>query len=848
MFSIRGNYIYTLFICFVFSLNISAQVKSKAIALKYVLQLIEKKHHVTFNYIENDIVDVQLIPPSSTLSLDAKINYLRKNTNLQFENIDNKFINIFKRDSTMLVCGYVLSKENNSPIENSNIQIIDGKNISTDKTGYFELKIEKPTEIIISHVGFISKKILLKDTQNKDCIKIFLEIEVLKLENVVTNHFLASGISKTIDGTFIIKPKKLGILPGLIEPDVLQTMLQIPGIYSADESLSSINVRGGTHDQNLFLWNGIKMYQTGHFFGLISAFNPNLAHTISISKNGSSAFYGESVSSVVDISSDPNKFEKSNFSAGINMINADVYSKFNINKKGFIEIASRKSITDLIETPTYKKYYNKAFQNTTITNFSNYHSVDYSSEENFKFYDVTLKYSQKIGKKNHLILDLITIDDQLNIDQSATIDNVSKSEKNTLIQKNHGGNLTFKRNWNTKNTSKINIFTSSYELDAEKNKVTDNQLIKQENSVLEDGIKIENSHIITPKFTINDGYQFDETGTTNLDRVSNPVFFREIKEVLRTHALIVEGKYNDTLSKVYFNAGIRLNYIEQFKKYLLEPRLRFNYGISQSISMEILGEFKSQNCYQIIDRQQDYFGVEKRRWILSNNSTIPIQRSKQASISFSYNKNNWLFTVDTYYKKVNGINSSTQGFQNQLEFRNVIGDYEVIGAEVLAQKKINHFTTWLSYAYNDNNYHFPSIEQTKFSNNFELKNVISWAGTYEIRNLKIALGSKWYSGRPETTPSSYEINRSDPLNPTIDYNSPNNKNLDDFFQVNFSTTYKWESANKTQYKLGLSIINVFNRANEISEYYRINPTTNSIEDVKTYSLERTPNLSFRVIF
>ena len=113
-------------------------------------------------------------------------------------------------------------------------------------------------------------------------------------------------------------------------------MLQIPGIYSADESISSINVRGGTHDQNLFLWNGIKMYQTGHFFGLISAFNPNLAHTISIIKNGTSAFFGESVSSVVDISSNSNKFKKNSFSAGINMIDADVYSKFKISEKSFI--------------------------------------------------------------------------------------------------------------------------------------------------------------------------------------------------------------------------------------------------------------------------------------------------------------------------------------------------------------------------------------------------------------------------------------------------------------------------------------------------------------------------------
>jgi len=207
-----------------------------------------------------------------------------------------------------------------------------------------------------------------------------------------------------------------------------------------------------------------------------------------------------------------------------------------------------------------------------------------------------------------------------------------------------------------------------------------------------------------------------------------------------------------------------------------------------------------------------------------------------------------LFTLENFYKKVSGINSSSQGFQNQLEFLKINGDYEVVGSEMLLQKKINHFVTWISYAYNNNNYHFPNLKYPVFSNNFELDHIVCWAGIYERENLKIALGSKWYSGRPETTPSSTEINYSNPSNPTIDYNSPNNKHMGNFFQINFSTTYKWKDTRDIQYKLGFSVLNIFNQRNEISEYYRINTTSNSIEDVKTFSLQRTPNISFRVNF
>ena len=94
------------------------------------------------------------------------------------------------------------------------------------------------------------------------------------MPEVIISNYLTSGILKDNTGATIIKPKSFGILPGLIEPDVLQTIQALPGILSVDETISNINVRGGTNDQNLLLWDGIKMYQSGHFFGLISAFNP----------------------------------------------------------------------------------------------------------------------------------------------------------------------------------------------------------------------------------------------------------------------------------------------------------------------------------------------------------------------------------------------------------------------------------------------------------------------------------------------------------------------------------------------------------------------------------------------
>ncbi|WP_238539440.1 TonB-dependent receptor [Flavobacterium sp. CF136] len=835
-----------MFFIFFLVLNLSAQDKGNAIPLKNIIIDIEQQHQVNFNYTEDNVAGIQLIPPKKSLSLEQKLQYLVKKTNLSFENLGNKFINIYKNyDKINIICGYVFSNTDKKPIENANIHLINNTPIATDSNGYFEFENSSKNNFSISHVGFITKKISTSDLDSKNCLKITLESEITELEEIKTNPILASGISKNIDGSFEIKPKKFGILPGLIESDALQTMQQIPGVNSIDESVASINVRGGTHDQNLFLWNGIRMYQTGHFFGLISVFNPNLAHTISIYKNGSSAFYGESVSSVVAISSTPEAPEKNTFSAGVNMINADIYAKYNLSKKSYIEISGRKSITDFAETPTYKEYFNKVFQNTTITDFSQNNDVDYQSDKKFDFYDATIKYVQKIGLKDQLILDLITIKDNLKVFQSASYYSMVRSENNVLRQQNYGGNLSWKRNWNTFNTTKINVYNSSYELLGNQKTTNGNQIVTQENTVTNNGINLENNHSIDSKFSFNDGYQFNEIGVTNLEQVNNPEFYRKTKDILRTHALILEGKYNDTVSKIYINAGTRFNYIEKFKKYIVEPRLQFNYGINKNLNIEVLGEVKSQTSQQIIDLQKDYFGIEKRRWIISNNTTIPIQRSKQISLTLFYKKNDWLLDIENFYKKVTGITSSSQGFQNQLEFVQITGDYEVLGTEILIQKKMNHFLTWLSYTYNTNNYHFSNYEYPRFPNNYKMQHNVSWAGIYEKNNFKIALGAKWSSGRPKTSPDNSKIDFS---NPVLVYNKPNNTNLNIFSQVNLSTTYKWETSNGIQYKLGISILNILNRKNEISEYYRISSLTNSIEEVETFSLQRTPNVSFRVSF
>ncbi|WP_333876232.1 TonB-dependent receptor [Flavobacterium sp.] len=834
---------YSFFLLFFSLVSALAQGEKTSVPLKVLLFQIEQQHDVKFNYIEDEIIVFAIVPPNKSMPLEQKIAYISKETRLQFTLIAHKYYTIYndkKLDKPL--CGFLLDAESGLGIENAVVRI-DKSTVSTftNESGYFELPKVSPNKIIIQHQGYQIFSLNPEELYVTNCPKFKLNPLTQSLQEVVTQRYLATGISRKTDGTILVKPKKFGILPGLIEPDVLQTMQQIPGIISVDETISNINVRGGTHDQNLFLWNGIRMFQTGHFFGLISAFNPSLAQTISITKNGSSAFYGESVSSLVDISSFTNSVEKTNTSIGSNLISADFYTKLKVSEKANLTLSGRRSLTDSFNSPTYQSYSDRIFQNTVITDLSTNEIVNYRSNVDFYFYDVTAQYQQKIGAKSELNMDIIAIENTLEFKQFST----DLSKKSKLEQENYGANIRWKTTWNSKSFTEIQAYFSNYDLNSYNETLENSQILEQKNTALDIGFRVKQSNQLTKNLTLHTGYQFNETGVTNFDEINTPFFSRTITNVLMTHVAVGEGIWESDNKKNYLRAGLRVNYFDKFSVILVEPRLQFNRALNDYWRIEILGEQKSQTLSQVIDLQQDFLGIEKRRWTLSDNAEIPIQKSNQVSAGMTFKNKDWLITCDNFYKKVTGITTSSQGFLNQFEFVKNAGNYTVLGTEFLVQKSFRRFYTWLSYSYNHNEYDFKDLYNGPFPNNYHITHAVSWAGIYEWQKLKLALGAKWHTGRPITTPKEYTVTEA---NPNIVYNNPNNYRLKDYFQVNFSASKEWSFSQKVTLQTAASVLNVFDTQNSLNRFYRVNSNTNVVESVDTYSLQVTPNFSVKVSF
>lgn len=663
--------------------------------------------------------------------------------------------------------------------------------------------------------------------------------EINTLKSVYLFDVLAKGISQSKDGSFIINYKAFDILPGLIEPDALKTAQALPGIESVDETVTNLSIRSGTHDQNLILWDGIKLYQSGHFFGLISAFNANLTEKTTIYKNGTPSQYTDGVSGTFAIQTSEQVNDSLHAGLGVNLVNADAFVDIPIGKSSSAQIALRSSINDVFETPTYTSYFDKAFEDTEITNTPE--NIDITND-NFTFQDASLRWLWNLSDKDLIKANALFVTNNLSFRENSIVAGTPESRESGSNQENLGGGLDYRRQWNERFMSNIHISGTSYDLKATNADIINNQRLIQTNEVLETNLKVHTSYVINPQFSIENGYQFIETGITNSQDVDNPLFQRTIKNVLRSHAVYSQVVYNSKNFKSLVKLGARATYLAKFKKIIAEPRLTLSHKLSKRLTFNLQAELKHQTATQVIEFQNDFLGVENRRWILSDNDSIPIVQSKQVSTGLSYKHKGWLLSGDFFLKNVDGITSQSQGFQNQFRLSNVNGSYDAFGFETLVYRKWNKLNLWLTYSYTNSDYTFQNFTPQKFPNNFELRHSLTIGSSYKLKDWHFSAGFNYRSGKPITWATSVSSNDG-----SIQFSEANASSLEDYFRFDVSSTYTFKISSRLKGHAGISLWNILSTNNTINQYYQVSDS-GQLLDIRQKSLGFTPNVSMRVSF
>lgn len=834
---------YLTFILILFTLisNNSLAQDTEIQSLDKFLLILEKKFDVVFTYADKNIQGVNLTIQQNDLSLDEYLVKLEKQTNLTFKKLDSRYIAITKRNNEIIIAGTIKDKFTGEFLIGAVIYSNTNHALS-HKDGKFSIKVNPDVDstLIIRHVG-CKPLILDKNTWKNDSSIYFLTPDIYALNEVVISY-IAKGLDKMEDGSIQLNIQNFDVLPGLSEPDILHTMQVLPGIQSTNETVSDINIRGGTNDQNLVLWDGVKMYQTGHFFGLISAFNSHLIQRAKIVKNGTSASLGEGVSGTIDLRQQEYLVNDLSIDVGLNMISADAIVKIPISNKFSLILGARHSINDMVITPTYKRYYERAFEQTEVSQhrYSNDTIVD--DYKDFSFYDLSSKLLYDLSDKDKLRFSVLHINNSIEYEEFEIVQDALKSDKSSLKQSSLLSDINYTRSWNSDHETSVKAYVSNYLLNAFNASLLNDQHHLQKNEVIDWGLKVNARSRINETIRLLSGYHYKEIGVRNMDNIQKPNYRRDIKDVLRGHSLYSEAETKQLFDKLYLRLGLRANYLPKFEKLLIEPRAALNYRINKSLSFELLAEKKSQHTTQLIDFQSDFLGIEKRRWVLTNNSSVPIIKSKQLSFGILYKLNNFMVSAEAYTKKVNGIISPSQGFQNQFQYVYAIGDYYSKGIEFLIDRHFSRSNVWINYSLARNDYYFKDFMPSEFPNNLDVRHALSVGGNYSFKNVVISSGFNYRTGKPLTKPLQDNQNE---LGEII-YEKSNASRLDSYVRLDVSAKYSFK-IKKVNGEIGMSVWNVLNSKNDINIFYQRNDQ-NKIEQIIQHALSTTPNINFRIDF
>lgn len=824
------------------------QNTTEKVPLTEIMASIEKQFNVKFSYAVEDLANIAIDKPNASFTLQETIDYLNSKTLLNFKALDNRYVTVSVINKTISVCGIVLSDEKKSTLIGASVIVNGiGKSSVTDEKGKFQFQnIPINARLTVSYLGFESRQFSAKElfSTHNNCKEIVLSTKNEELNQVLIKTYLTSGLQKYLDGSTVLNTKKFGILPGLIDPDILQSIQALPGVESANESIANINVRGGTNDQNLVLWDNIKMYHSGHFFGLISAYNPNLTSKVVVSKNGTSAEYSDGVSSTINMQTKDDVNTIFSGGGGINLISADAFLEIPITKKLELHVSGRRSNTDFFQSPTYTKYFERSFQDTEI----NADSEQNETSSDFYFYDYTAKLLFDLNEKHQFRANIIGINNALDYSERLTNSNQTESKTSNLSQKNMGYGGNWKAQWNSKLSTNFITYFSKYNIDASDYRVETDQRLTEANEVLETGTKLNANYKSNDNINFLFGYQFNETGMLNQTTVSAPFYSSTKKDVLLNHALFSEVEFNKR--NTYLRVGLRLNYFQKFEKFLVEPRINIRQKLSNQFALKLEGEFKNQSTSQIVDFEDDFLGVEKRRWVLVTDNEIPIATSKQGSFGVEFNQGKLNIEATGFYKIVDGITASNQGFYNNFQFKNAHGSYTAKGLEFLANKTARQYSAWVSYTFSTNNYEFEAFTPTTFPNNVDIRHSVGLGLNYNIsKNLKMAVGGIWRNGLPYTKPVEGDETIQNGNTTMVNYDAPNSENLDNFMRLDASLNYNFNLSHFVKASFTAGVINITNQDNVINRYYKVNPNdSNDAVQVDNKSLGLTPNISFRVNF
>jgi ferric enterobactin receptor len=783
-------------------------------------------------------------------SADELISDLLLNSGFEYKYKYDRYLIVEKGDRSSdppfnlcQIIGSVSDKETGEQLPYASV-ILDRQNliVSASENGSFCIKnvSENPVHLMVSYIGYKPLDTTLNwssQSMNID-IRLFRKVHVLDTIVVKGTKMEMVDLRNDVDFATTIDPVRLIDLPMLAETDVFRTLQLLPGV-SYTENSSGLSIRGGSSDQNLVLFDGQTLYNLSHYYGVVSALNPNVIKDLQIYKGGYDSRFGERVSGIVDISSKSGNQSEAVVYGDVNLLSGNLTAELPLGKKVTFIGAVRRSYSDIYSTNFANHLFEKNMDRFKGDSSNNV----IQTKPSYYFYDYNAKLTYKKSNLETFYLSLYGGKDYFNNSYSGSSQSLIVDAADNNTWSNYGISASWLKQWNESFFSNIQAGTSGYDNISSNSTMIDGSNAPGNNRpFLPDTIDIFNT---SNRNKLKDLYLSARNTYTisNLNQLNFGLLIRENNIYYHKDAgsIYVYDNTNQTgwtnsayvqdritlFDKLTLKPGLRLSYYNGTQKLYFEPRFSANYKFSDVISVR----FATGRYYQFISQvlAQQETGYNKNFWVLADNSAHPEVTSNHLIAGFTIEKGNFLFDAEGYYKTYTGLQEYIylSQFLKHTDFPNyfqkkpppqdmahpsyyITGTGRAYGIDLMVRFKARSYTSWMSYSYGRSIQKFSDINSgNDIPGVNDLPNQLSWTNMLTAGKWNFGTVTLYSSGKPYI-----DFTRTNGFTLPIDRDY---RRLPDFFRSDFSVNYNL-SFKKARLKTGVTLLNIFNTQN----YFDIN--------------------------
>ncbi|HEY0433427.1 MAG TPA: TonB-dependent receptor, partial [Chitinophagaceae bacterium] len=609
--------------------------------------------------------------------------------------------------SKATLAGYVREQKNGEAISGATVYV-DSLSLGTvtDAYGYFSLTLPPGRhELHISSVGMQeTRRQILLQSNGKLNVSLTDFIPTLKGVTVIADR--NSNVRNLQMGSEKLTAKLIRQVPVVLgETDILRVVLTLPGVTSVGEASTGFNVRGGSTDQNLILFNDATIYNPSHLFGFFSAFNSDVVKSVELYKSSIPERFGGRLSSVLDVEGREGNSKEISGVGGIGPLTSKLMIEGPIVKDKTSFILSGRT--------TYSNWLLHSLHNTSFHN----------SEANFN--DADLHLTHMIDAKNSLYLNGYMSNDGFTLNSDTSYHYGNKN-----------ANLKFKHIFNNRIYGVLvgGVDHYEYHLGSESNKVTAFRLGFDINQLYG---RAEINFTPSPKHSFDFGANSIRytmhPGSYTPDGTESLVSTDRLNAEQGLESAVYAGDQYTVSKKLSINLGARFSSFRD-----AGPQTIYSYvqGVPRDATTII-----DSIQYPKGKKLQSYSGPEWRfavRYSLGDNSSLKasfnttrqyihmlsnttaisptdiwklsdpyIKPQEGTQVSLGYYKNFSSNTIETslevYYKKIRNYldykTGATLLLNHHIETDVIESRGKSYGVEVLVKKLSGKLNGWFSYSY-----------------------------------------------------------------------------------------------------------------------------------------------------